>query len=138
VSEIIDRFQAVFNQLNAENLDLAEEIYTQQIHFLDPIHEVHGIDELKKYFAGLYEGVVSCQFDFGKPMIDGNEASLPWVMHMEHGSFRKGETAHVPGISHLRFSGKIEYHRDYFDVGALIYERVPVLGGVIRKIKARL
>jgi len=32
----------------------------------------------------------------------------------------------------------VTYHRDYFDLGALIYERVPVLGGLIRGIKGRM
>ncbi len=134
----VEVFQTGFNQLSSRTLHLVEDIYAADIHFLDPIHEIHGIAKLREYFAKLYDGVVYCQFDFAKPLVSGNEASIPWIMHVEHGKFQKGKRAHVPGISHIRFAEKVTYHRDYFDLGALIYERVPVLGGLIRGIKGRM
>ena len=41
-------------------------------------------------------------------------------------------------ICKFRQDGKVFQHHDYFDMGEFIYERVPVLGGVIRAIKNRL
>ena len=35
-------------------------------------------------------------------------------------------------------NGKIYYHRDYFDMGAMVYEQLPLLGRIVRKIKQRL
>ena len=32
----------------------------------------------------------------------------------------------------------MDHHRGYFDMGELIYERVHLFGGVIRRIKRRL
>ena len=131
-------FKENFNKLNSETLHLVDEIYAPEIHFLDPIHEVKGIENLRKYFANLYDGVVYCQFDFSEEVVQGNSAAIPWVMHLEHGNFRKGHRVAVPGISHIRFEEKVTFHHDYFDMGKLIYERVPLLGGVVRTIKARL
>jgi hypothetical protein len=59
-------------------------------------------------------------------------------MRFQHARFRKGETRELRGVSHIKFNGKVYYHHDYFDMGAFIYERVPVLGTVIRTIKNRL
>ena len=44
-----------------------------------------------------------------------------------------------PG-SHLRFAadGRIAYHRDYWDAAEEVYEKVPLLGGLLRRIKRRL
>lgn len=136
--DAVDTFKNGFNQLSAESLHLVEDIYAPDIHFIDPIHEIKGIEPLKKYFANLYDGVVYCQFDFAPEIRGEAEATIPWVMNLEHGTFQKGKRVAVPGISHIRFEDKVIYHRDYFDLGKLIYERVPVLGAVIRKIKARL
>jgi hypothetical protein len=32
----------------------------------------------------------------------------------------------------------IVYHKDYYDLGEMVYEHVPLLGFVIKKIKGRL
>jgi hypothetical protein len=59
-------------------------------------------------------------------------------MHVEHARFRRGEVITLTGASHLRFDTRISYHRDYFDMGEFLYERIPVLSAVIRHIKQRL
>ena len=62
------------------------------------------------------------------------------VPGFQHARFRRGETLELRGVSHLKFrdDGKVFQHHDYFDMGEFIYERVAVLGGVIRAIKSRL
>jgi hypothetical protein len=44
----------------------------------------------------------------------------------------------LEGISHLRFGEKIDYHRDYFDLGQMVYEQIPLVGRIIKTIKKRL
>ena len=46
--------------------------------------------------------------------------------------------AEAVSYTHLDVYKRQNYHRDYFDMGEFIYERVPVLGSVIRAIKRRL
>ncbi len=135
----VEAFKRIFNELDSDHLHLVEELYAGDIEFRDPIHTVDGVKNLRAYFANLYDGVKSCQFTFESELVGEGEAMLSWTMHLEHGRFRRGETVHVPGMSHIRFGdGKVTYHRDYFDMGRLIYERVPLLGAVVRKIKSRL
>lgn len=136
----LDRFKAVFNQLNRETLHLLEDIYTPDVQFRDPVHELNGLPALRAYYGRLYDGVVSCRFEFEAEVIDGRQGMLVWVMRFQHARFRRGETLELRGVSHLKFrdDGKVFQHHDYFDMGAFIYERIPVLGGVIRSIKNRL
>jgi len=50
-----------------------------------------------------------------------------------------GETIRIEGASYLKTrNGKIYYHRDYFDMGAMLYEHLPVMGRVIHHLKERL
>ena len=46
----------------------------------------------------------------------------------------------VAGSSLVRFTadGKVRAHRDYFDAGEMLYEKVPGLGLLIRGIKRAL
>lgn len=58
-------------------------------------------------------------------------------MCFHHGHLGKHEVT-VSGISVIRFDEKIFAHRNYYDMGELLYEHVPILGRAVRKLKAKL
>lgn len=134
----LERFKRNFQRLGTETLDLVNEMYCENAVFMDPVHKLRGSREIREYFARMYEGVGHCEFDFQREITEGDTAVLTWVMRMRHKRFRPTETLELQGISLLRFHEKVFYHRDYFDLGAMIYERVPVLGHFVRKIKEGL
>ena len=132
----LGHFRALFNELDKGNLNKLSEVYSEDICFQDPLETVHGLDELTRYFAGAYANVISCRFDFGETIVQGEFAAVPWVMHLRHKRIRKGREVQVRGISHLEIrDGMVCYHRDYFDAGEMLYENLPVVGRVIRWIK---
>ena len=131
-------FKATFNELDSDSLDRLPNIYDNDVHFQDPVREIRGLEDLRRYYANLYQDVLSCHFEYQPGMEDATQAVIPWVMHVRHGTFRRGQEISLSGISHICFTDRVHRHRDYFDMGEFIYERVPVLGGIIRRIKARL
>lgn len=139
MSENLERFKRVMNEVSADSIDVIETVYADDIHFVDPLHEVQGLAGLRDYFARMYEGVAECRFEFVHAVSDESSASLVWVMHMRHKNFRPDEVLQLQGMSYLEFrDGKVTHHRDSFDLGAMIYERVPVLGRAVRYVKGRL
>jgi hypothetical protein len=138
MNDTLHRFKDVFNRLNANNLELLQEIYRPDVRFEDPVHRLEGLPALSDYYRRLYQGVSSCRFDFEDEIVQGDRAALVWIMSFEHARFKRGETLELSGVSHLKFDQRVFYHRDYFDMGAFIYERVPLLSSVIRTIKRRL
>lgn len=136
----LDRFKTAFNPLNKDTLHVLDEIYAPDVEFRDPVHEINGLPALRAYYGRLYDGLVSCHFDFEAEVIQDQQGMLVWIMRFQHARFRRGEKLELRGVSHLKFreDGKVFQHHDYFDMGEFIYERIPVLGGVIRAIKSRL
>ena len=50
-----------------------------------------------------------------------------------------GEIIHVDGSSVLSIRDDlVEYQRDYYDMGAMVYEQLPILGSVVRYIRGRM
>nr|WP_284048095.1 nuclear transport factor 2 family protein [Marinobacter sp. ATCH36] len=136
VHETLNRFQQLFNNLCAGNMAELNSIYSDNVWFQDPFCTVRGIDELTEYFTGAYANVISCGFEFGDPVISGENVCIPWVMSLQHKRIRKGKAVKVDGISQLIIrEGRVTSHRDYFDVGQLLYENLPLMGGVIRWIR---
>jgi limonene-1,2-epoxide hydrolase len=128
-----------FNKFSKDNIDLADEFYAADIHFEDPLVDIKGLPELKQYYAGLYKNVISIRFDFHDVVTEGDKQIGVWTMYLRAKNLNGGEEVAVKGNSYVIYkNGKAVYHRDYFDMGAFIYEHIPVLGAVIRKIKAML
>jgi len=137
-ARIIEHFKETFNRLDAENLELLDSLYAEDVLFRDPLHEIQGLGALRAYFARLYAGVAACHFDFEAQALSGDTAMLTWTMHLRLHRFRRGETLALPGATHLRLDARVRYHRDYFDVGALLYERLPVLGALLRRVRSAM
>lgn len=135
---LVTRFQDVFQALRHDTLYLLDDVYAADIGFEDPLHKVNGLEALREYFARLYEGVESVNFEYGEVIEAPGQAMLTWTMHMVHRRLRPGETLRLPGASHIRFASRVHYHRDYFDAGALLYERIPLLGRVVRAVRRRI
>ncbi|QYJ79777.1 nuclear transport factor 2 family protein [Shewanella acanthi] len=134
-SDPVDKLIALYEDLNKDNLHLLAQVYAADICFIDPMHRVDGIDALTVYFAKLYENISYINFDIKEVFKDDSQASLFWQMQYRHPKLKKGELIRVDGMSQLKFQQQIHFHRDYFDVGQMLYEHVPLVGGIIRLVK---
>ncbi|MFO7646736.1 nuclear transport factor 2 family protein [Halomonas campaniensis] len=138
----LEAFCAFFNKLDKSCTRKLHEFYTDDVVFTDPLHRVEGARALEAYFSTLYENVTSCRFTFHHGQRSGQDAFVTWTMQLVHPRLDRGREIEVPGCSHLQFaadgSGKVARHRDYFDAGAMLYERLPLLGGAIRLVKRQL
>jgi limonene-1,2-epoxide hydrolase len=134
----VDEFIEAYNKLNVNNLKSLEEIYHNDIHFQDPLHTVNGRKNLIQYFEKMYTNIIYCHFDITHSFNSENEAALYWDMTYQHPGLNKGKKIIVHGHSRLKvIDRKVIFHRDYFDVGNLIYQHVPLLGGLINWINNR-
>lgn len=134
---LLDNFCTLYQNLNKDNLIRLKEVYSDDIQFIDPIHEVNGIDALINYFENLYQNMEQCQFQIKQVIEQQGEACLVWSMHYSHKKIKNGQKICVDGCSHISFSNKIDRHRDYLDLGQMLYEQLPLLGPVIKTIKKR-
>lgn len=138
--ERLEAFCAFFNKLDKSCTKELHEFYTPDVLFIDPLHRIEGADALERYFSALYENVTACQFRFHDRLAAGQQAFVTWTMHLSHPRLDGGRAIEVEGCSQLTFSadGRVSRHRDYFDAAAMLYERLPLLGGAIRLVKKRL
>ena len=138
MSPALEMFCRHYQCLSADNLAVLSEIYAPEIHFHDPSHQLTGIDNLRCYFENLFSNVKHCQFEIAQVIEQEGEAFVRWQMHFAHPKLNSGHPITVPGLSQLRFSEQIDFHRDYFDLGAMLYEHIPVMGALVKSLKRRL
>lgn len=140
----LEEFVSTYQNLNCNHLSTLADIYHPNVTFCDPLHQIQGLDNLTIYFQHLYENLISSEFVLtnqiqAEPKNDRQEqAAIYWQMHLRHRKINSGNTITVEGHSLLRRQdGRVIYHRDYFDIGSMIYEHLPVLGGIVKLIKRK-
>ncbi len=133
----INQFISRINSLSYDNVnDVLRNTYTDQVNFIDPVKSITGLENLTTYFSNLYKQVSHCQFTLSNYIFNDQKVSLEWVMSLQHKKISNNKEILLEGASFIQFSGeKITYHRDYYDLGALVYERIPVLGSVVKKVR---
>ncbi|RUO77663.1 nuclear transport factor 2 family protein [Idiomarina seosinensis] len=137
--ELVDSLKSFYDEFKTENLDQLDEMYHEEVSFTDPIHQLVGLEDLKKYFEHSTENVDYCHFAFDDELVGEDKAFLAWQMRFAHPKLGDGMEIVLPGVSYLKFEdGKIREQQDHYDLGAMLYEHVPLVGYVIDKIKQRL
>ena len=129
----------VFNQLRKDNLEILDAYYARELVFEDPLGKIEGLDSMKKYYAVMYDNVIDIKFEFIKTVGSGKEFFFRWKMILRSSGLRGGEPISVEGGSMIIFNDQnlVVYHRDFFDMGEMIYEHIPILRTVIKSIKGR-
>ncbi len=134
---VIERFKGFYRDLSQLQVPEFDKIYADDVIFRDPVHEIRGAADLLGYMEALCERVEFCQFEYLDELVTADKAYIKWNMNFRHPSL--GQATHtVRGVSHIQFSDRVYYHEDVYDMGQMLYEHLPVLGGATRWLKRRL
>ena len=112
------------------------EHYAPDARFKDPFNEVAGTAAIRRIFAHMFATTDAPRFVVTYCIEQGEQAMLGWEFHFA----LRGRALTVRGVTHLRFDaeGRVTLHRDYWDAAEELYEKLPVLGGLMRALKRRL
>jgi hypothetical protein len=126
-----------FETLTPESVAQLPNIYDAQARFKDPFNEVEGLAEIERIFQHMYVALDGPHFVITGQLVDGAQAFLTWEFRFRFKRFDTQTLQVVRGGSHLLFNdqGLVTLHRDYWDAAEELYEKLPLLGGVMRWLK---
>ncbi len=136
----LERLVHFFEQLTPADLGRIADLYAPGARFKDPFNEVQGTPAITRIFQHMFESLHEPRFVVTQRLLQGREAFLCWDFHFRFKSFRSQELQTIRGATQLRFDaqGKVELHRDYWDAAEELYEKLPLLGGLLRWLKRRV
>ena len=136
----IGRFVDVYQTLRPESLQRIRDVYAEDAWFKDPFNDVHGADEIERIFAHMFDVLTSPRFVIRNTVVEGDTAFLTWDFTFHMKKWKPLVEQHIHGASHVRFDveGRANYHRDYWDAAEELYEKLPVIGWVIRGLRRRV
>jgi hypothetical protein len=129
---------ALYSRLEVVTEAQLARVYDAGVVFRDPIHQLIGIPALCAYLNKSSRGLSSCRFEFLDISSGADSSWMRWNMHYSHPRLKRGAMLLLEGTSLLQYREKIVFQQDYYDMGAMLYEHLPVLGSAITAIKRRM
>jgi len=135
-SHNLDKLIHFYESISQENTVDLKQIYTEDVFFKDPFNEVNGIQHVITIFDHMFHQLDQPRFVVTTHVSQGDQAFLTWDFLFKMKRFNRNEQC-IRGASHIRFAadGRVSYHRDYWDVAEELYEKLPLIGSVMRGLK---
>ncbi len=135
-SPSLDNFIHFFENIRRENTRDLAKIYTKDVFFKDPFNEVNDIQHVIAIFDHMFHQLDQPRFVVTTHVSQGDQAFLTWDFLFKMKRYKRDEQC-IRGASHVRFTadGRVCYHRDYWDAAEELYEKLPLIGSVMRGLK---
>jgi hypothetical protein len=130
---------AYFENLSPQSMAQLGQHYTAQARFKDPFNDVTGLPEIARIFKHMFVALIGPRFVVTQQVCQGAQCFLTWEFRFQFRAYHKGEEQVILGASHLVFDaqGLVTLHRDYWDAAEELYEKLPLVGSLMRWLKRR-
>jgi steroid Delta-isomerase len=134
----VERIVIAFEQLQRDDVARLSGLYAADARFKDPFNEVQGVTAIQAIFAHMFVALNEPRFVVRDIVCQGDQCFLSWDFIFRFKRFST-DLQTVRGSSHLKLNaqGQITLHRDYWDAAEELYEKLPVVGSVMRWLKLR-
>ena len=133
----IDRIVRTFQTLSPTSVEALDALYAPGARFKDPFNDVTGPPEIQRIFRHMFAALENPRFLITGRIVQGPQCFLTWEFRFCFRRFKVGQEQCILGGSHLVLddAGRITLHRDYWDAAEELYEKLPLIGGLMRWLK---
>lgn len=137
LSEPVRRLIDFFEHITPDTVKNLNQHYAADASFKDPFNEVNNLPAIEHIFSEMFEKVNKPRFVVHTAFEQGEHVFLGWHFLFEMKHYKAGQVQCCRGSCHLRLneSGLVLSHRDYWDAAEELYEKIPILGALMRWIK---
>lgn len=140
IEKYAQAYAQFFQTLNSEmKQSHYEQFFTSESYFEDPFHKVQGIENIYPIFTKMYELLYQPSFHVLEVVCAQDAITyIQWEFVYQRDANAPKES--FIGVSRVLFfeNGTVLSHIDYWDAATHIYEKVPLLGSILRFIKKRI
>jgi hypothetical protein len=128
-----------FETLDPHSVAEVGRYYAADARFKDPFNDVRGVPAIAQIFGHMFQRLEQPRFVVTEQLVQGAQCFMCWEFRFGFKSLPKAGPQVILGASHLVFSeqGLVTLHRDYWDAAEELYEKLPLLGGLMRWLKRR-
>ncbi|MBY0345412.1 MAG: nuclear transport factor 2 family protein [Neisseriaceae bacterium] len=126
---------AWYESLQADTVQLAEQLYAADARFKDPFNDLVGVENIIAIFQHMFATTNNPRFVIGERLLHKQQAFVTWTFEFE----LQGRAYQIVGGSHLVFNdaGLVVLHRDYWDAAEELLQKLPIVGAPIRWLRKK-
>ncbi len=138
--DAIDRFVRYFEQLQPADIARLDQHYAADARFKDPFNDVRGVPAIAQIFQHMFDSLEQPRFVVTQQLQQGSDVFLRWDFTFRFRNFQRDQLQRIEGATHLKLDGAglVTLHRDYWDAAEELYEKLPLVGGLMRWLKRRV
>jgi steroid Delta-isomerase len=129
----VAEYLAYWQNLTPKNIGALRDIAAPDFRFVDPFNDHTGYAAVEAMLEKMFTHLPNAKFTVKDTATSGQVVYVRW-----HFFARAGWE--VEGMSEVHFGpdGRATLHLDHWDAASQFYERLPLLGAVLRAIKRRV
>jgi len=133
----VEALVGFFESLTRQSVSDLPRYYAADCRFRDPFNDVRGIAALAAIFTHMFDTLESPRFIVRERVADGDRVLLTWDFEFRFRNWRPQVTQRIHGASLIIFDGAglVSEHRDYWDAAEELYEKLPLIGPLLRWCK---
>jgi len=138
-AQSLDRLVVFFETLTEKSVANLSLIYAPDARFKDPFNDVKGCAAISAIFNHMFVALEAPRFVVIERISQGGQCFLTWEFRFKFKNYQRSTEQVILGASHIVFNaqGLVSLHRDYWDAAEELYEKLPVVGSVMRWLKRR-
>jgi hypothetical protein len=138
VEQALNAYMRFYQDLRPETVSRLDRLAVPEVHFKDPFNDFRSRDRMKQVFTSMFHKLEQPRFIIRDHAISQQMTYMRWGFSFRTPSTPRPTT--IEGMSEVKFdmAGQVTSHIDHWDAAEQFYERLPVLGWVLRQIKARM
>ena len=140
LASCVERLASFYEALDPQRLNALDTVYAPQARFKDPFNDVVGIPAIRAIFQHMFDTLENPRFVVHTCFGDSAQGFLTWTMYFHTRTGKRVKAWEIHGGTHVQWGrdGRVMLHRDYWDAAEELYEKIPLLGGLMRVLKRRL
>lgn len=131
----LNRYSHFYQNLTRDELRHCDQLFSDQVRFKDPFNDVRGISAVKRVFQHMFELCDINRFVIHDSCGHDDTGYIAWTFHYRI----KGKPLQrrIEGVSQVKFNieGKVVEHIDYWDSAEYVYEGLPLIGWLLKKLR---
>lgn len=139
LEQVSARAQAIalwFEAMNEASLVSLDQIYAADARFCDPFNDVRGVSAIAAIYGHMFENLTAPRFVITDIIEQDQRIFMAWQFLFQW----RSQSFDIPGGTRFRLdnNGLVVDHQDYWDVAQGLYEKLPVLGWLLKRLRQRM